>query len=82
MLQNWDNIKGYVVLQDEEGKRIIDFINPYLRVQLASNFGLEQGGTCKKSAWIEDHVYAGTSDFCITRCYCLGNTASYFAIIT
>ncbi len=67
--QHWDNIKGHLVLQDEEGKRIIDFINPYLRVQLASTFGLKQGGSCKKSAWIEDHVYAGTSDFFITRCY-------------
>ena len=57
------------MLQDEEGKRIIDFINPYCRVQLASNFGLEQGGSCKKSAWIEDHLYAGTSDCFVTRCY-------------
>jgi len=57
------------VSQVEEGKRIIDFINPYLRVQLASTFGLEQGGRCNKSAWIEDHVYACTADFCITRCY-------------
>ncbi|KAL0052197.1 hypothetical protein WJX82_009614 [Trebouxia sp. C0006] len=52
---------------DEEGKRIIDFINPYCRVQLSSNFGLEQGGSCKKSAWIEDHLYAGTSDCFVTR---------------
>ncbi|KAL0028633.1 hypothetical protein WJX79_007029 [Trebouxia sp. C0005] len=55
------------VTWDEEGKKTIDFINPYLRVQLASTFGLEQGGSCKKSAWIDDHVYACTPDFCITR---------------
>ena len=57
------------MLQDKEGKRTIDFINPYLRVQLASTFGLKQGGSCKKSAWIEDHIYAHTSEFFITRCY-------------
>ncbi len=59
----------------------------------ASTFGLEQGGSCKKSArqtscncqadflqlppcskpaWIEDHVYANTSGFFITRC-CFAN---------
>ena len=67
--QHWDDIKGHLVLQDEEGKRTIDFINPYLRVQLASTFGLKQGGSCKKSAWIEDHIYAHTPEFFITRCY-------------
>jgi hypothetical protein len=67
--QYWDNVKGHLVSQDEEGKRMIDYINPYVRVQVASTFGLEQGGSCKKSAWIEDHLYAGTSDFFITRCY-------------
>ena len=67
--QHWDDIKGHLVLQDDEGKRTIDFINPYLRIQLASTFGLKQGGSCKKSAWIEDHIYAHTPEFFITRCY-------------
>ncbi len=51
---------------------MVDYISPYLRIQLASSFGMEQGGSCKKSAWIEDHLYAGTSDFFITR-YCSAN---------
>jgi len=50
------------------GEEVIDYINLYLRIQLSSTFGLEQGGSCKKSAWIEDHAYAGTADFFITRC--------------
>jgi len=54
---------------------MVDYINPYLRVQLASTFGLEQGGSCTKSAWFEDHVYAGTSDYFVTRCYSANCTA-------
>ena len=35
-LQHQDNIKGPIV-QDEEGKRMIDYINPYIRVQGSIN---------------------------------------------
>ncbi len=51
---------------------MIDYINPYVRVQGASTFGLEQGGSCKRSAWIENHVYASTAEFFITK-YCSAN---------
>lgn len=58
---------------------MVDYINPYLRIQLASSFGLEQGGSCKKSAWIEDHMYAGTADFFINCMTTIRHRAFVFA---